>query len=229
MSTISTGAAQGGSAVHSPIRVPYLVVSLAAFLLFGLAAYEVYGHPLLSLDISVERAVQATAWGPLTVAFAAIDWLDGYKQIAAAVIGILVAFLVNRRATFLAIWFALSAAAYTLTELFVRRPRPGADLVHVIRHASGFGFPSGHAVFYTWFLGLLLLTVGRRFLAGPAYAAAWVIAALFLVLVCIGRVYTAEHWPSDVLAGVLLGVGWMCLGLSIRKLSDPVLEHSDAR
>ena len=229
MATINSTTVRRGSETGHLFRLPFLVAAIAAFGLFAVMAFEVYQHPLIGLDLTLERAIQATNWGPLTLAFGWIDWLDGYKQVAVAVLGVVVAFAVNRRSTFLAIWFALSGGAYTLVELVVKRPRPSADLVHVIRHAHGFGFPSGHALFFTWLIGLLLLTVGRRHLPRRLQPAAWVVGALVLLLVCLGRVFTAEHWPSDVLAGVLLGAGWICLGLSIRKLSDPVLEEVDAR
>jgi undecaprenyl-diphosphatase len=56
-------------------------------------------------------------------------------------------------------------------------------------------------------------------------AVLWVIAALILLAVCIGRIYMGEHWPSDVLAGLALGLGWTALALSVRRLSDPALAR----
>jgi undecaprenyl-diphosphatase len=52
-----------------------------------------------------------------------------------------------------------------------------------------------------------------------------VIAALILLTVCIGRIYMGEHWPSDVIAGLALGLGWTALALSVRRLSDPALAR----
>jgi membrane-associated phospholipid phosphatase len=43
--------------------------------------------------------------------------------------------------------------------------------------------------------------------------------------VCIGRIYLGEHWPSDVLGGLALGLGWTSLMLSIRLLSNPALAR----
>jgi membrane-associated phospholipid phosphatase len=53
----------------------------------------------------------------------------------------------------------------------------------------------------------------------------WFVAALVLVLVCIGRIYMGEHWPSDVAGGLALGLGWTSLALSVRLLSRPALER----
>jgi membrane-associated phospholipid phosphatase len=124
----------------------------------------------------------------------------------------------------LMIWGALSGAVYTVIETFAHRPRPSADLVHVLRHTAGYSFPSGHVVFFTWILAYLLLILVRSHVPRVSYLVLWGTAAVFVLLVAVGRVYTAEHWPSDVLAGLLLGVGWTALGISIRRLSDPVLN-----
>jgi membrane-associated phospholipid phosphatase len=43
------------------------------------------------------------------------------------------------------------------------------------------------------------------FLAGVARVPVW-LAVGFLALMMVSRVYLAEHWPSDVLGGLLLGV-----------------------
>jgi len=44
-----------------------------------------------------------------------------------------------------------------------------------------------------------------------------------LLAVCLGRIYMGEHWPSDILGGLALGLGWTSLALSVRLISDPVL------
>ena len=205
-------------------RLPVLALSIVAFLAFALDAFMVLGHPLSGYDLGIERAVQQVGWGPLVAVFAAADWFEGLKQVAAAAIGLLLVALLNRRGFFLMLWGALSGGAYQLLEMFVHRPRPDAALVHVIRHTNGWSFPSGHVIFFTWFLAYLLLILVRPHLPGRALIAGWVIAGIVLALVAIGRIYTGEHWPSDVLAGLLLGGGWALLGLSIRPLSDPVLK-----
>ena len=117
----------------------------------------------------------------------------------------------------------LSGAGYLLVEMAVQRPRPPASLVHVVRHTVGFSYPSGHAVFFTWALTILVCGVIRRYLPGSLIILAAAGSIAVLSLVCIGRVYDGEHWPTDVLGGLALGGGWTAATLSIRRLGDPVL------
>jgi membrane-associated phospholipid phosphatase len=73
-------------------------------------------------------------------------------------------------------------------------------------------FPSGHAARVAFWLafGLPLLLSGRR----------WGLAiglGIYGVLSLLGRLILGEHWPSDVLGGVLLGIGFGLLaGNAIR-------------
>jgi membrane-associated phospholipid phosphatase len=208
--------------------VPLLALSLAAFAGFALESFMVLGNPVPSWDVSIARAVQQVGWGPMAAVFGAFDWFEGLKQVAAAGVGLLLVAILNRRGFLLMAWGALSGAAYQLLETLVHRPRPDAALIHVIRHTSGWSFPSGHVIFFSWFIAYLLLILVRPHLPRAVYIAGWVLQGAVLAIVIVGRVYTGEHWPSDVGAGLLLGVGWTLLGLSIRPLSDPVLRTRDA-
>ncbi len=51
----------------------------------------------------------------------------------------------------------------------------------------------------------------------------WIIAATVIVLTCLARVWAGDHWLSDVMGGVLLGIGWSAfvLWLPERWLRSP--------
>lgn len=212
-----------------PFRMGFLLLAVAAGLVFGADTIAALFSNYLPLDLASERAVQGVSWGPLIPAFRAFDWLEGLKQTALSLVGILLVLILNRRGVLLMIFGALSAAIYTVVQAEVHRPRPDASLVHVVRHTSNYSYPSGHVVFFTWFLALLIICLAYRYLPRPAVMGLWVLAALILLTVAVGRVYDAEHWPSDDLGGFSLGVAWTALGLSIRRLSDPVLEARKGR
>jgi undecaprenyl-diphosphatase len=72
-------------------------------------------------------------------------------------------------------------------------------------------FPSGHATQYTIFLGLLAYLAWRRLRPGWSRSLAVSVCLGLIVLVGPSRVYLGQHWPSDVLAGYLLGSGLLLL------------------
>ena len=91
----------------------------------------------------------------------------------------------------------------------VHEPRPYATLSHILVLASRStdpSFPSDHATMAgAATVGLLL--VNRKL------GSVTLVAAL---LICLGRVYIAAHYPLDVAAGLVLGglvagLGWLAL------------------
>jgi undecaprenyl-diphosphatase len=101
-----------------------------------------------------------------------------------------------------------------LKEIFAR-PRP--DVVPHLSQVMSLSFPSGHAmtsavVYLT--LGALLMRVADR-RATKIYCMA---CAMFMaVLVGTTRVYLGVHYPSDVLAGWLVGLSWALACLLVEQ------------
>lgn len=177
----------------------------------------------LPFDVPFERLIQSVNWGPLVQFFMLVDWLGGWHQQVLGLVGIALVATVNWRATPLMVVGALSGAIYSVTEMVIQRPRPSGNLVHVIVHTGSFSYPSGHVAFFSWFLILLIACLAVGHLPEPIVAATWALAALVLLAVGIGRIYLGEHWPSDVVGGLALGLGWTSLALSVRLLSNPAL------
>ena len=211
----------------SPVRWPLLVPGLFGLAVFAALTVYATGHHYMPFDVDFERAVQRVRWGSMTNVFSGFDWLEGPRQdiAGAAVLILLIAF--NWRSAPLVLTTAAGATAiYYVTELALKRPRPSAGLVNVVRHTGDYSFPSGHVVFFTWCVVLPVVCIVAGRVPRPVAALAWAIAALAILIACTGRIYLGEHWPSDVIAGLALGLGWTAVALSVRKLSNPVLARS---
>lgn len=98
------------------------------------------------------------------------------------------------------------------------RPRPNA----LYRSLVGFGdffyaFPSGHSGHSVTVYGLLA-ALWLRGSASRIERALVVLGTATLVgVTCIARVRQGAHWPTDVLAGWLLGLVWLAVILVARR------------
>jgi membrane-associated phospholipid phosphatase len=54
------------------------------------------------------------------------------------------------------------------------------------------------------------------------------LAVLIIVANALDRIYTGAHWPSDVLAGILIAVAWISFWASLRWVSDRALRRPEA-
>jgi len=197
-------------------------LSLGCALLFCVDAYFVLNGFYTIVDRAVELFVQGFPWGPLVYLFDATNAVAGIWQLVvglALVVGM--AFL-DRRAGWLMFVGSGASLLDNLIKVLVARHRPAADLVHVLSPATGYSFPSGHAVFYTWVAVMLASALAPRLQPGLR-PFLWLAAALLILVGCLGRVYEGVHWPTDVIGGFLLGLSWVAfvLWLPERYLPTP--------
>jgi len=95
----------------------------------------------------------------------------------------------------------------TVLKLHFRRIRPDVPWALVTEHS--FSFPSGHSVGAVVLYGTITYIVWNHLRDLTQRAA--VIASALLLIAGIGasRVYIGVHFPTDVLAGYLVGVIWL--------------------
>jgi undecaprenyl-diphosphatase len=191
-----------------------LLASLLILVFIALALGVVYNY-ILAFDKTVSDAVRHFTSPQVTAIMLAVTFGANTKTMYVLVpILVVIFYLVKRplNELFLIIlsttgsWFILDQ----LKELF-HRPRPDNPLVP----ASGFSFPSGHAMMSIAFYGAVAYLLGRnhpdsrpaRFLAG--------VFTLFILAIGISRVYLGVHYPSDVLAGFAAGGAWLVICITI--------------
>ncbi len=121
-------------------------------------------------------------------------------------LGLLLPFMLWRpRLGALLLLSALIATAITHSiKPILDVPRPpavlAADAMHLIGHRLDHGsFPSGHAVTAFTLAGLLI--VGLRLSVGWS-----VLVLLAAALLGVSRMAVGVHWPTDVLAGAVIGL-----------------------
>jgi len=107
----------------------------------------------------------------------------------------------NRRDGAFVLGTVLVGLALTLAlKAWFALPRPPADLQFVI--ASGYGFPSGHALDATVTWGALAIALER---VSTRRRRAWVAGAVVAV-VAFSRVALGVHYLVDVVAGIAIGL-----------------------
>jgi undecaprenyl-diphosphatase len=160
--------------------------------------------------------------GPDWLANAAVDVTAlGGEAVSTLIVVVAFGFLVLAKRPRVGILLVAASAgaglAITLLKRFYERGRP--DVTRVLVPADGLSFPSGHATIgMALYMTLGVLIAGsleRRSLR--VYVVA--VSAALPFMIGASRVYIGVHYPSDVVAGWTLGLGWaLFCGLLERAL-----------
>ena len=164
---------------------------------------------LIALDGAVLIWIQEFIRGPLLDAFFCVYTTLGDAGMLFIALGVVMLFFKKTRRLGVAVLVAL-AIGFVTTNLVLKnliaRDRPWLhleQLVVLINEHDPNSFPSGHTTCAFAFAGAALCTAPRRWMK-------WV-ALVLAILMGFSRLYVGVHYPSDVLAGVAVGMlaGWL--------------------
>jgi undecaprenyl-diphosphatase len=93
-----------------------------------------------------------------------------------------------------------------ILKLGFDRPRPSIFVPAV--HTVSSSFPSGHAMSSAIVYGTVAYLAARLHRRRWARWVVMMFALIVIVLISFSRMYLGVHYPSDVLAGVVIGLAW---------------------
>lgn len=147
-------------------------------------------------------------------------WLDaaalevtalGARVVVYMVVLVASAFLWQSRHHYSAalLWVAVLGSGFinTVLKISFNRPRPDVFPWRT-QHVGLASFPSGHAMTSIVVYGTLAFLIARLAPTPLLKRLTWALAAVVVLLVGLSRLYLGVHYPSDVLAGFVIGGAW---------------------
>jgi undecaprenyl-diphosphatase len=114
---------------------------------------------------------------------------------------------------------AVSTITYKIIKTLYGRPRPDVEL-HLIAQ-GGLSFPSGHAMTGIVFYGLLFYFVFEYGKENRAQKILLFLFPILIVFIGFSRVYLGVHYPTDVVAGWLLGASILTSAIILLEKKHP--------
>ena len=191
----------------------FLVVGAAIGVVGTLAFAEIGEHvregSTLGFDTAVLRWLGAHQTPFLTAFMVEVTPL-GTGAVVLVIVGIAAAFLWHTEHKHSARLLLAATAGNILLngvlKLYFHRPRPEVFVWET--HAASSSFPSGHAMSATVVYGTVAYLLARLQKHVWARALTLSIAVVTIALICLTRLYLGVHYPSDVLAGIVVGLAW---------------------
>lgn len=181
------------------------------FIVFTKLSSELLEHELTHFDMMIRSWIIALRSDWLTSLMGGITNLGSSDWVIGLIIMISILGLYFRENLELLFFDIAMLGAYGLSELLkgtFHRARPPLPW---LAPATGYSFPSGHALISLAIYGFLAYLLFRKSNSGRPWLnyLGGITLLILPVLIGISRIYLGVHYPSDVLAGWAVAIGWI--------------------
>lgn len=187
-----------------------VLVGLAAFAVFAVNVQT--NGPLVRDDVIIAESLHrlAQASPPWIVSLMILGYYLGQHIIVA--IGVLLAlhFVVRRfwpELAMVVIAWGGEGTLWLLLANYFDRARPAFD-APIWHTMTAPGFPSGHTISAIMCYGLLAYLIAPKIRPTWGKAAIIALAVLVIIWIAFSRIFIGDHYLTDVLAGLALGIAW---------------------
>jgi undecaprenyl-diphosphatase len=195
--------------VAGPVSLAWPIVAALGLGGFALMAALIAGQAVFPFDQPLLDAGQRLS--PHMDAWRGLSDSANFPLIAVGIAIVLGLLLFRRwRAAIVVVVLLIAVTAGSeIVKQLVARPRPpGYDESTL---GIVYSFPSGHVLEAVTMYGIIAVLVWRSSLSTALRVLIPVIFTVIVILVAIARVAVAAHYPSDVLASALGGLGCVAL------------------
>ncbi len=188
--------------------VASLALTASLLVLGGFGQLVVFDSWLGNAEADLVRWVSEHRVGVLDSAATIGSTLTDTWTVIGVLVGsvaILLAVGHTRLAVLMVIGVGLELTTFLVVGAIVERPRPEVETLHSVPSTPS--FPSGHAAAAVVLYSSLVLVVRMVAVPGRVPRTLWIAPVLATVIVATSRVYEGVHYPTDVAAGAVLGMG----------------------
>lgn len=203
-----------------------ITLAIASLFLFARLADDILDGETLVFDTIVRDSVHELSVPWLTTVMQAASFLGSTEFLFAFGTILVIAFFVTkhyRRAITFSVTTLGAALLIALLKLAFRRPRPEPFFETLL--PDSFSFPSGHSLGSFCFYGAVAAIIVNRLSNRWLKLLTLIIAAALILLIGVSRVYLGVHYPSDVLAGFIIGFIWV----TTIAITDKLLRARDEK
>lgn len=184
----------------------------------------------MAFDMAIFQWVESALWNPVLDSIMKVITTLGDGGILWIVVGLALVFPKKTRKygvmVIVGLLFSLLINDYILKPL-IARPRPfdldidwwKAQFVYpeIIKHPDSWSFPSGHTS-SSFAAATALVFTKRKSLYIPG--------GIMAVLIAFSRIYVHVHYPTDVIAGVVVGILYGLLAYLVVSRLAPVIQRA---
>lgn len=123
---------------------------------------------------------------------------------------------INRKySIYFGLTYGIGIGINFILKLLINRPRPYQINPTIIDKLTGAGasFPSGHTIsaiiIVCFVLFYILKNVNKKSIRTISFS----LSVAFISFVAFSRIYLGQHYLTDIIAGIILGLTFSCLGI----------------